>query len=183
VNSEPAIKFLCDDMLGKLGRWLRIIGQDVFYRNRIDNRELIEIAKRESRLVLTRDLRLVKTLAEERLPHSLVEENYPAHQLKEVVEKFQDRIRIRVFSRCADCNLELKAVDKEEVKDKIPPFVLKTQTYFRQCPHCQRVFWAATHRAQVDKQLKYVLGELYDKLKEQVWPGDRIPGPGRNRQD
>jgi len=174
------IKFLCDDMLGKLARWLRIIGQDVFYRNRIDDRELLAIARRESRLVLTRDLKLVKVLAEERIPHYLVEENYPAHQLKEVVEKFQDRIRLRVFSRCADCNLELKPVNKEDIKDRIPPFVQQTQNYFRQCPGCGRVFWAATHRTQVDKQLQYVLGGLYDKLKEEVWPGAEAPERGLN---
>jgi hypothetical protein len=171
-----APKFLCDDMLGKLARWLRIIGQDVYYKNRLSNEELIEIAGRESRFVLTRDSRLAKTLSEKSIPHCIVTENYPAHQLKEVVENFQDRIRIRVFSRCSDCNVILEPASKEEIADKVPPFVFKTQTVFRRCPNCGRVFWAATHRTHVEEQLKYVLGELYDRLKENVWPEAKNSG-------
>jgi len=167
---EPGIKFLCDDMLGKLARWLRIIGQDVFYQNRIPDQELIETALSQSRLVLTRDLKLAKNLEHKNMPRYLVLENYPAHQLKEVVEKFADKITIRVFSRCVDCNVPLLEVSKDQVQDKVPPFVFKTQNYFRRCPSCGRVFWSGTHRMHVEEQLRYVLGEIYDKLKEEVWP-------------
>ena len=160
---------MCDDQLGKLARWLRIIGQDVFYKNRLEDSELIDVAVRESRFILTRDLRLSKILEDRSIPHHIVLENYPAHQLKEVVAKFSDRIKIRVFSRCTECNLVLEPVDKEKVMDRIPPFVLKTQTRFRQCPGCKKVFWAATHRTHVDEQLVHLLGDMYFTLKEEVW--------------
>lgn len=166
---ETAVRFLCDDQLGKLARWLRIIGQDVYYQNRLDDAELVDIAVRESRLVLTRDLRLGKVLENKALDHYIVLENYPAHQLKEVVSKFQDQIKIRVFSRCTECNLVLEPVEKAEAAEQIPPFVYQTQTRFRRCPGCRKVFWAATHRAHVDLQLGDVLGELYFNLKEEVW--------------
>ena len=166
---EPAIKFLCDDQLGKLARWLIIIGQDVFYKNRLEDSELIDVAVRESRFILTRDLRLGKILEEKAIPHYIVLENYPAHQLKELVAKFSDRIRIRVFSRCTECNLVLVPAQKEEVKERIPPFVYKNQDRFRQCPGCKKVFWAATHRTHVDEQLVHLLGDSYFTLKEEVW--------------
>jgi uncharacterized protein len=169
VAPEPAIKFLCDDQLGKLARWLIIIGQDVFYKNRLEDSELIDSAVRESRFILTRDLRLAKVLEEKKIPHYLGMENYPAHQLKEVAAKFSDRIKIRVFSRCTDCNLALVPVEKEAVKELIPPFVFQTQTRFRQCPGCKKVFWSATHRTHVDEQLVHLLGDLYFTLKEEVW--------------
>jgi uncharacterized protein len=169
MADEPAVKFLCDDQLGKLARWLRIIGQDVFYKNRLDDQELMDVAAKESRLILTRDLRLAKVLEDKKLPHYLVMENYPAHQLKEVAAKFQDRIKIRVFSRCTECNLILEPVEKAAVADLIPPFVFKTQDRFRQCPNCKKVFWAATHRAHVEEQLAHLLGDLYFSLKEEVW--------------
>ena len=155
--------------MGKLARWLRIIGQDVFYKNRLEDGELIDVAVRESRFILTRDLRLGKILEEKALPHYIVLENYPAHQLKEVAAKFSDRIKIRVFSRCTDCNLVLVSAEKEEVKDRIPPFVYKTQNRFRQCPGCKKVFWAATHRTHVEEQLNHLLGDMYFTLKEEVW--------------
>jgi len=169
VERDKALPFICDDQLGKLARWLRIIGQDVYYQNRIANEELISIAERESRLVLTRDLRLSKTLAQKSLPHYIVMENYPAHQLKEVVALFQDRIKIRVFSRCADCNVALEPASKESVADQVPPFVFRTQSQFRRCPQCGRIFWAGTHRGKVDAQLKSILGDLYNMLREEVW--------------
>ena len=166
---EAAPKFICDDMLGELARWLRIIGSDVFYRNRLANDELIDIAAREGRIVLTRDLKLGRVLFDHGLPYYLVIENYPALQLREVVAHYSDRIRIRVFSRCTECNLVLEPVAKPAVEARVPPFVFQTQTNFRECPNCKKVYWAATHRAHVDEQLKYLLGEMYDKLNEEVW--------------
>ena len=163
------IKFICDEQLGKLARWLKVIGQDVYYKNRLEDSRLMEIAQKESRIILTRDTRLLKKLDEKCLRYFFVSENYPALQLKELIEHFKESIRIRIFTRCTDCNILLEEVSPEEVKEKVPPFVFKTQKIFRRCPNCGKVFWRGTHRPQVDIQLRSVLGELYDKLKDNVW--------------
>lgn len=169
MRQEQALKFLCDEQLGKLARWLRIIGQDAFFKNRLGDKELIELAEKETRIVLTRDHKIVKLLSKKGLAYYFLTENYPALQLREVVERFQDKIRIRVFSRCVECNLALEQVLKEDVKDLVPPFVYKHQSQFKRCPGCKKIFWSATHKSQVELQLKSVLGEIYDKISEEVW--------------
>jgi len=169
MNEVRELKFLCDEQLGKLARWLRILGQDVVYKNKFSDSEMIERAKKESRLILTRDHNLAERLFQEGVRYYLVEENYPAHQLREVVERFQNQIRLRVFSRCVECNLPLKDIEKAEVADRVPPFVFQTQEVFRLCPGCGKIFWSATHRQQVDLQLRDILGDLYDRLREEVW--------------
>ena len=121
------------------------------------------------RIILTRDHRLARVLDQQGLPYLFLEENYPALQLKEVVGHFQDRIRLRVFTRCTECNVGLEEVSSEEVKELVPPFVFQGHKKYRRCPNCQKVFWRGTHRPQVDLQLRSVLGELYDRLKENVW--------------
>lgn len=163
------IKFICDEQLGKLARWLKVIGQDVYYKNRLEDYNLMRIAEEESRIILTRDTRLLKKLDEKGIAYFFVSENYPALQLKELVEHFKESIRIRIFTRCTDCNVLLEEVSPEEVKEMVPPFVFRTQKVFRRCPGCGKVFWRGTHRPQVDIQLRSVLGELYDKLKDDVW--------------
>ncbi len=158
MQDEPT-KFFCDEQLGKLARWLRIIGQDTGYQRDIKDRELISRARAEARIILTRDTRLAEKAPD--APVVVLCENYPARQLREVVELFKDRIEIRVFTRCAVCNGEIEEVGKKEVEGKVPPFVYATQENFTRCRSCGRIYWKATHRDRVETQLREVLGELY----------------------
>ncbi|RLG58298.1 hypothetical protein DRN86_05765 [Candidatus Geothermarchaeota archaeon] len=169
MNQGISLKFICDEQLGRLARWLRILGQDVVYQNQVSDSQIIEQAKKESRMVLTRDHNLAEKLFQEGIKYYLVEENYPAHQLREVVERFQSQLQLRVFSRCVECNLPLEEIEKAKVKNLVPPFVFQTQEVFRRCPGCGKIFWSATHRQQVDLQLRDILGDLYDRLLEEVW--------------
>jgi len=156
---EAPLRLIADEQLGRLSRWLKIIGQDVVYRNDWADEELLQQARDEGRIILTRDSHLPEKAAG--LPLYLVRENYPAGQLREVVEHFRDRIRIEVFSRCVECNVPLREVPKPEVEGRVPPFVWKTQTEYRACPQCGKIFWSATHRERVEVQLRDILGELY----------------------
>ncbi|HUT52359.1 MAG TPA: Mut7-C RNAse domain-containing protein [bacterium] len=157
--AEEGVKFFCDDQLGKLCRWLRIIGQDAVYEREIADEELIARARSEGRTILTRDTRLAAKAPGAEVV--LLDENYPAHQLREVVLRFGDRIEIRVFSRCVACNGEIEATAKEEVREKVPPFVFSTQEKFTRCKSCGKIYWQATHRERVDRALRDVLGELW----------------------
>lgn len=157
--SDDQVKFWCDEQLGKLARWLRIIGQDTEYEREIEDRELIRRAGAEGRIVLTRD----RGLAGRAGPVEVVclEANYPAHQLREVVATFRDRIQIRVFSRCVACNGEIEDAARSEVRGLVPPFVWETRQKFTRCTACKNIYWQATHRDRVEVQLQDVLGELY----------------------
>jgi len=151
--------FIADEQLGRLSRWLKILGQDVIYRNRWPDQELLSQARAEGRIILTRDSHLQEKAGD--LPLFLVRENYPAQQLREVVSYFQGELRIEIFSRCVECNVPLRDIAKEEVEGKVPPFVWKTQTEYRTCPSCGKIFWSATHRERIEVQLKDILGELH----------------------
>jgi uncharacterized protein with PIN domain len=151
------IRFICDEQLGKLARWLRILGQDVIYRNYFPDEELIASAEQEGRVVLTRDSHLEDKSGLVRV--YLVQENYPYHQIREVVDRFHEDMILEPFSRCADCNVVLKDIPKSKVAGKVPPFVFKTQNVFRTCPSCGRIFWSATHLKHIQTQLRDILGE------------------------
>ena len=155
--AEETIKFFCDDQLGKLCRWLRIIGQDAVYEREIADDELVARARAQGRIILTRDTRLAAKAPGAEVV--LLNENYPALQLREVAQLFRDRIEISVFSRCVACNGEIEAVAKEEVREKVPPFVFSTQEKFTRCRSCGKIYWQATHRERVDRTLCDVLAE------------------------
>jgi len=163
MESGP-LKFFLDEQLGKLARWLRILGQDASYRKQIEDDELIAAARDEGRTILTRDTRLPERAEDVKV--DVLEQNYPALQLREVVEKYRDRMKIRLLTRCPVCNVPVRPVGKAEVEDRVPPFVYKTQENFTECPECKRVYWKATHRDRIELQLRDILGPLYEELKE-----------------
>lgn len=156
---DPPLRFFCDEQLGKLARWLRIIGQDTLYQREIDDAELLDRARAEKRIVLTRDRNLAALAPDVEVV--CLEENYPALQLREVVERFEGRIEVMVFVRCAVCNRLVEPVARAEVENLVPPFVFSTQEQFTRCPGCGRVYWKATHRDRVELQLRDILGPLY----------------------
>jgi uncharacterized protein len=153
------LRFLCDEQLGKLARWLRIIGLDAEYEREAVDEALLARARHEGRFLLTRDSHLAEKGPDVKVIH--LEENYPAHQLREVVEMFRDQFEIRVFSRCPACNGEVAPLDKAAAAGRVPDFVYRTQEHFTYCPHCGRVYWQATHRDRIEIQLRDILGELY----------------------
>lgn len=135
-------------MLGKLARWLRVLGCDVEYFPVIGDAELVERAVRTGRLILTRDTRLVRR-REARANHFFVTGDHFRDQLRQVVAQFAIDPTGRFLTRCLECNAPLAAVDKREVSGRVPPYVFATQEEFRACPSCGRLYWAGTHRERM----------------------------------
>ena len=146
----PEFKFVADVMVGKLARWLRVLGLDVVYSNVLDDDEIIKLAKSENRIVLTRDTGLVPRLIES--PYLFIESDHYKEQVQQVVRTF-DLKEFRVFSRCLECNTLLQDVDREAVFEKVPPYVYLTQERFATCPTCDRVYWHGTHANEMLKRL------------------------------
>ncbi|WP_224368017.1 Mut7-C ubiquitin/RNAse domain-containing protein [Hyalangium versicolor] len=154
LPSEP--RFALDVGLGRLSGFLRMLGFDTLWRNDFADDELARLSRDEERVVLTRDLGLLKR-AEVR--HGYYPRNSdPAHQLVEVVRRYQLTSRMRPFTRCLACNASLAAAEKGEVLDRIPEGVAATHSQFQQCPECRRVFWPGTHHQRMQG--------LVDKLRE-----------------
>jgi uncharacterized protein with PIN domain len=138
---ERPLKFLADGMLGKLAKWLRLLGYDTAYDNVADDHELARRTRAEGRVLLTRD----RELAGRRGLHTLLVES---EVLEEQVRQVRDALGpppAPALSRCAVCNTTLEQVSPEDVANRVPPYVVRTQADFRRCPGCGRVYWPGTH--------------------------------------
>lgn len=144
------VKFIADVMVGKLARWLRVLGIDVAYSNRYEDDEIIRIARVENRIVLTRDTELATRKSVRAV---LINSDDYVHQIDQVIREF-GLTNFDVFSRCLECNVVLTAVDKESVYDRVPPYVYLTQERFALCPSCNRVFWHGTHADQMLNRIR-----------------------------
>jgi uncharacterized protein with PIN domain len=145
------MKFIADVMVGKLARWLRVMGFDVAYSNVAEDDEIIRVAEAEDRIILTRDTGIAARTAAARC--LLIEDDDYKQQIRQVVRTF-DLKDFNVFSRCLECNTLLEEVHKEAVFEKIPPYVYLTQERFAMCPACGRIYWHGTHANEMLKQLK-----------------------------
>jgi uncharacterized protein with PIN domain len=152
VDTDKQIyKFAADRMLGKLAKWLRLMGQDVIYGPHLTGYGLIRAARQEGRLILTRDRRLKQKQPPEFL---FIESDGYCEQLRQVVRACGIEPMARAFTRCAECNALLEPRAKEAVETLVPPYVFSTQERFFGCPDCRRIYWPATHHDRMLEELK-----------------------------
>jgi len=145
------MKFVADKMLGRLAKWLRIIGQDVAYGPHLSGHGLIRAARKEGRWILTRD----RGVAGRNPPdYLLIESDRFREQFKQVVRAFGLDPFEKAFTRCVQCNTVLEPIAKNEVQGKVPPYVFSTQEKFSFCSGCRRVYWPATHQQRMLQELK-----------------------------
>lgn len=139
--SQPT--FVLDVHLGKLARLLRILGFDALYRNDYEDPQLVDIAEREARVLLTRDRRL---LFHRRVIHGhFVRHCNPAEQVRDIIGHYQLGNNIKPFSRCSRCNGVVVAVDKQEILERLEPkTIIYYDTFFR-CCECQQIYWYGSH--------------------------------------
>lgn len=151
------IKLLADGTLGGFVKMMRIMGFDVEFLNTRDFSAVINKALQENRIVVTRRRKVensggVKVLS--------IEENYPVDQVKKVLEILNIKPDPEKFlSRCLRCNSELESVNKEEIKEMVPPYVYKTQQEFSQCSVCKRIYWNGTHI----QNMKLMVRDFYNE--------------------
>jgi len=159
LGEEPQpreIGFIADVMLGRLARWLRIIGADTLYIEGIADADLVRLSIEEKRVLLTRDRALPREWWVDTC--CLVESDEPLEQLRQVVERFALPWRERLFTRCTLCNEPLAAVAAETVLDEIPAMVAAGTDSFTRCFACGRVYWAGSHVERMRQRLDEVLG-------------------------
>jgi len=149
-------RFIADAMLGKLARWMRVLGCDVEYFPSIGDRELVELAAMTGRLILTRDTLLVRR-RRARNNHFFVEGDDFRNQLRQVVERFAIDPYARFLTRCLGCNALLAEIGKSAVRERVPSYVYETQAEFRVCPICFRIYWQGTHRQGMAREIAELL--------------------------
>ena len=130
-RAEDELKFAADRMLGRLAKWLRIIGQDVIYGRHLSGRGLVRAATQERRVMLTRD-RSIRRWNPDRC--IFIRDDHFRAQLKQVVEACGLDPFAGLLTRCVECNESLRPIVKEQIADTVPPYVLETQDTFLDLP-------------------------------------------------
>ena len=151
--NDPPKRFLVDIMLGKLARWLRILGFDTRIAP-LRERSQIQSLLCQGMIPVTRTekWRGIEGLV-------FIQNNDPFEQLKELISSLALRPdHLRPFTRCSGCNSELARIPKNEAFGGVPDFIYETVRDFRQCPRCRKVYWPGSHKDHMLEKLEEVLG-------------------------
>jgi hypothetical protein len=144
------VKFVADGMLGKLTRWLRILGQDVIYRVPLNDNQLLGLANGDSRVLLTKDLELYKRAIRRGLDAFYVEGKTEPERLAQVARRYDIALVVDMGkSHCPICNTPLKTADKEELKKFLESNTYKYYELFWRCPNCAQIYWQGAHWKQI----------------------------------
>lgn len=139
-----------------MARWLRILGFDVAYYSKIEDDKLIELARKENRVILTRDRELInkaQKISPLKKKALLIESERWEEQVEQVLDYFNLRRKIDPNSRCLECNVKLKPLPRARAKNLVPPFVYEKADSFALCPNCGRVYWKGTHFRDMEKKI------------------------------
>ncbi len=141
------MKFIVDHNVGKLVKWLRMMGYDTIFFTGEDDWQMVMAALNEGRVILTRDTEVMRrgVIADGRLKAILIQSDVPEQQIRQVVETLDLDVKKGLFTRCMEDNQPLKEILKADVKDRVPPHVFETQDKYVECPQCRRIYWKGTH--------------------------------------
>ncbi len=157
------MKFLADGMLGKLARWLRMLGYDVIYSVQFDDSEFLELAKREQRVLLTKDLGLYKRAIREGMDLFYVEGKTESERLAEVAKRYRLDLRIDMNnSNCPICNTKLNQIPKDQIQSELEKNTFTYYHKFWKCPNCGQIYWQGAHW----KQINSILNRAQIKLQK-----------------
>jgi uncharacterized protein len=162
------MRFICDDNLGKLARYLRILGFDTSFQEPISDPELLRLAAAEKRCLLTRDHHLLQHTH----PYGILvlEDDDPLIQLAEVIRSLKLVVMpALLFQRCSRCNEITAPVDKAQTGNHIFPYILKTQNVIRKCSSCGRYYWKGTHYKRMIQELRKAIP---DTALAGPWPNE-----------
>jgi len=155
-RNSMALRFIADSMLGKLARWLRLMGFDTLYFPSISDLELVRMARKEKRIILTMDACLALTLEKDK--YIFLTYSNPYQQLKYLVKELGLDPWDGLFSRCVYCNkLVEKIKDKSEIKNKVPLHLFNSNSSFYRCPVCGRIYWEGSHHQKIRTIIKNLI--------------------------
>ncbi len=152
-DAEP--RFVADAMLGRLARWLRVLGYDTTWEAHVPDAQVVRRAVREGRTLLTRDRRLPEEWWIDAVV--VLQANAPLEQLRELASQVPLDPERRLFTRCTVCNARLEAAGRAEVEGRVPERVARERTEFARCPGCGRVYWEGSHTSRMRRLLRAAL--------------------------
>ena len=135
-----------------------MMGYDTLFFDGSDDSQMVALALAEGRVILTRDTEIMKrkVVNSGRLKAVLINSEQPEQQIRQLVNLLHLERQSRPFTLCLECNQPLVERSREEVKDRVPPYVYKTQNQYMECPACRRIYWRGTHwQAMTRKVMKF----------------------------
>ena len=148
------IKFIVDVNVGRLAKWLRVLGYDTLFIPDVDDAQLLRVAQKQGRIVVTRDRYIMqrRVVTSGQVRALLVQSDDFREQMREVTEALGLGFG-NGFSLCIECNELLEETSKESVREKVPPFVFSTQDKFLECPECRKLYWRGSHWRNMNVEL------------------------------
>ena len=150
---------MVDHNAGKLAKWLRMVGYDTILFTGADDSDMVAAALKEQRIILTRDTQipLRRAAVNGQLRVILIESDKPEEQINQITRIVPLRKSdFRPFSLCMEDNEPLLDRIKDEIRDRIPPYVFQTQKEFVECPVCRRLYWKGTHWKNMVRKLEHL---------------------------
>ena len=139
-----------------------MMGFDSLFFSGEDDSQMVRQALSEGRVLLTRDTGIMKrrVVTGGRLKAVLLTSEEPEQQILQLLAELDLKSQSQPFTICLECNQPLAAVSPADVKDRVPPYVYKTQTQYMECPACRRVYWRGTHWAAMLHKLEKLAGSI-----------------------
>ncbi|MEK6865027.1 MAG: Mut7-C RNAse domain-containing protein [Thermoproteota archaeon] len=164
TESEPI--FFVDAMLGNIARKLRLLGYDSQYFSDIDDEKLIDSARKEKRIIISKDEELIKKAQKLGIRSIHITKEEEIEEFLEIINSVNlKRIQINGnIARCPKCNSLTESVDKEIIKERIPQGVLKLNDKFWICKCCNQIYWEGTHI----KNLQEFVGKVNERLQQSI---------------
>ncbi len=149
------LKFIVDNNVGKLAKWLRMLGYDAISFNGGNDSRMVATALAEGRVILTRDTQIMRrrVVTKGQLKAILIKSDKPELQIRQLAHTVNLDRQSRPFTMCLECNQPLIEKSKQSVKDLVPPYVFQTQNQYMECPNCHQIYWRGTHWEAMTKRL------------------------------
>ena len=164
------IKFVADAMLGRLAKWLRVLGFDTVYYRGTETPTLLDIALRQGRVLLTRNTGIAPRAGGVEV--LFIGDDHWPQQLRQVLEHFQVPEPPQPFTRCVNCNTPLLPLDRAEAKERVPEHIYHVHRSFNVCPQCKRAFWRGSHQ----QRMRGVIESLFPGGAASRGPGQQDCG-------
>ncbi len=156
------MRFVVDCMLGKLARWLRLSGYNVIYAKLTDE-EILEISKKEGRIILTRDKLLHAKACKYDVQSIYIHGSDVISQLQQLVHELGIKIQDSPeYSLCPVCGGEISEISKEEAKGRVPEEIIKNHRLYA-CKKCGKIYWKGMHWNKIREMVKCIKSHQTEK--------------------
>jgi uncharacterized protein with PIN domain len=152
-GTSEQVRLLADAMLGRLARWLRLMGYDTLYDSALSDHQLVARARSQQRTILTRDRELARRKG---IGCLLVQSQMLEEQIKEVLDALGPPT-CGAEPRCPLCNAPLMSVSSQEIALRVPAYVRQAHTRFRRCADCDKVYWQGSHWQKIRQVTEHLL--------------------------